>query len=92
MLYPFVSDGFYDVGISEIKIIDGIKQIRVMKEEPNRETGHFKIVNFLLPSKKILNSKGLGWQIINSLVNQMDGNYEITNKKGIGFILIFPIN
>ena len=22
----------------------------------------------------------------------MDGNYEITNKKGIGFILIFPIN
>lgn len=42
--------------------------------------------------EKILNSKGLGWQIINSLVNQMDGNYEITNKKGIGFILIFPIN
>lgn len=77
MLYPFVSDGFYDVGISEIKIIDGIKQIRVMKEEPNRETGHFKIVNFLLPSKKILNSKGYTDQENHEVIEEMSNIQDI---------------
>ena len=77
MLYPFASNGFYDIGISEIKIIDGIKQIRVMKEEPNWEMGHFKIVNFLLPSKKILSNNGYTDQENKKLINEMSNIQDI---------------
>ena len=89
MLYPFASDGVYDIGISEIQIIDGIKHIRVMKEEPNWETGHFKIVNFLLPSKKILSNKGYTEEENNELINDMsniqDVLFEVSEdyRKGI---------
>lgn len=38
-----------------------------------------------------LKSKGLGWQIITSLVSQMDAEYEIVNENGLGVILTFPV-
>lgn len=41
--------------------------------------------------KMIYYIKSLGWQIIGSLSGQMDGEYEIINENGFGFILTFPI-
>ena len=53
MLYPFLSDGRFDIGFSEIKQIDGINQIRIFAEEPREGHFDFKMLEFYLPSKKI---------------------------------------
>lgn len=39
----------------------------------------------------IYNSTGLGWTIINSLVNQLNGNMEEIESEGIGFRITFPL-
>ncbi|MCI6994433.1 hypothetical protein [uncultured Methanobrevibacter sp.] len=45
----------------------------------------------LKDENEFITSKSLGWQIIGSLSGQMDGEYEIINENGFGFILTFPI-
>ncbi len=58
MLYPFLSDGNFDIGFSEIKKVDGINQIRIFAEEPWK--GHFKwkTLEFYIPSGKITKLEG----------------------------------
>ena len=58
MLYPFLSDGNYDIGFSEIKKVDGIDQIRIFAEEPWKGHFNWKTLEFYLPSGKITEQKG----------------------------------
>ncbi len=40
----------------------------------------------------ISTSRSLGWTIITSLSSQLDGEYELINEEGFGFVLEFPLN
>lgn len=58
MLYPFLSDGNYDIGFSEIKKVDGIEQIRIFAEEPWKDHFNWKTLEFYIPSGKITRVEG----------------------------------
>ena len=42
MMFPFFGEKDLDILTSDIKIIDGIEQVRVYAESPDRTTGKFK--------------------------------------------------
>lgn len=41
-MFPFFGEKDLDILTSDIKIIDGIEQVRIYAESPDRTTGHFK--------------------------------------------------
>ena len=53
MLYPFLSDGRYEIAFSEIQKVDGINQIRIYAEEPWPGHFEFKTLEFYIPSRKL---------------------------------------
>ena len=53
MLYPFLSNGRYEIAISDIQKMDGINQIRIYAEEPWPGHFEFKTLEFYIPSGKL---------------------------------------
>lgn len=53
MMFPFLGEEDLDILTSEVKIIDGIEQVRVYAESPDRTTGKFKKLEIYLPKDNI---------------------------------------
>lgn len=53
MMFPFLGEEDLDILTSEVKIIDGIEQVRVYAESPDRTTGKFKKLEIYLPKGNI---------------------------------------
>lgn len=53
MMFPFLGEEELDILTSEVKIIDGIEQVRVYAESPDRTTGKFKKLEMYLPKDNI---------------------------------------
>ena len=53
MMFPFLGEEDLDILTSVVKIIDGIEQVRVYAESPDRTTGKFKKLEMYLPKDNI---------------------------------------
>lgn len=52
-MFSFFGEKDLDILTSDIKIIDGIEQVRIYAESPDRTTGHFKKFEMYLPKENV---------------------------------------
>lgn len=64
-------------------------KIQLKKEADESLRLHFQDNGKGIKMDKIKKSKGIGWQLIESLIDQLEGKLTIKNKKGLDFTVTF---
>lgn len=77
MMFPFLGEEDLDILTSEVKIIDGIEQVRVYAESPDRTTGKFKKLEIYLPKDNITLLEGYTEEEIKNIKAIIDDCKEV---------------